>query len=78
MLREDFKSRGTGALSAAWFLGRNFGGTRLAELGQAAGDATYPAVRAAIKRFERRLLVDRDLQKKARTLQRILNINGYL
>jgi hypothetical protein len=33
-------------------------------MGELAGGFEYPAVNAAIARFERRLKVDRDLQKK--------------
>ena len=37
---------------------------RLAELGEAGGGIAYPAVSVAIKRFENRLQVDRDLRRK--------------
>ena len=47
---------------------------RLAELGQMAGGVAYPAVSVAIKRFEDRLNVDRDLQEKLKTVRRILKI----
>ena len=66
--------RGNGALPAAWYLARNFAGMRLAELGQIAGGVSYPAVSAAIKRFEHRLKVDRDLQKQMKAVRRILKI----
>ena len=46
---------------------------RLAELDQRPVAPRIP-VSTAIKRFEKRLLVDRDLQKEVRTLQRILKI----
>jgi putative transposase len=66
--------RGNGALPAAWYIARNYGGMRLAELGQAAGEVAYPAVSAAIKRFENRLKVDRDLEKKVKAVRRMLKI----
>jgi hypothetical protein len=50
-------------LTASWgtvfrpldIVARIYGAMRLAELGQAAGSVAYPAVSAAIKRFEKRL-----------------------
>ena len=66
--------RGNGALPAAWYLARNFAGMRLAELGDFAGGVAYPAVSAAIKRFEKRLRVDRRLEKKVKAVQKILKI----
>jgi len=67
-------SRGDGALPAAWYLARNFAGMRLAELGHAAGGVAYPAVSTSIKRFEKRLLVDRDLQIKLKAVRKMLKI----
>lgn len=64
--------RGNGARPAAWYLARNFAGMRLTELGQAAGGVAYPAVSAAIGRFEKRLKVDRDLQKKLKAVRAML------
>ena len=66
--------RGNGALPAAWYLARNYAGRRLAELGDIAGGVTYPAVSTAIKRFERRLNVDRGLQRKLKAVRAILKI----
>ena len=37
---------------------------RLAELDEAGGDIAYSSVSVAIKRFERRLQVDRELRRK--------------
>jgi hypothetical protein len=45
---------------------------RLAELGEAGGGIAYPAVSAAIKRFEKRLPVDRDLIRKLTAAQDIV------
>jgi hypothetical protein len=47
---------------------------RLAELGEAAGGVAYPAVSAAIKRFEKRLQVDRNLEKKVKAMRKMLKI----
>ena len=57
-------ARGNGALPTAFFLGQRYAGLRLKEMGELARDFEYPAVNAAITRFERRLKIDRDLQKK--------------
>jgi hypothetical protein len=68
------KNRGNDALPAAWYLARNFAGMRLAELGDIAGGVAYPAVSMAIRRFEKRLSVDRDLQRKVKAVQAVLKI----
>jgi len=47
--------RGNGVLPIAWYLGRNFAGMRLRELGEAAGGVPYPAVSTAIRRLEKPL-----------------------
>ena len=67
-------ARGNGALPAAWYLARNFAGMRLVELGLAAGDAAYSAVSMAISRFERRLEVDRDLQRRLKAVRKVLQL----
>jgi putative transposase len=67
-------SRGNGALPAAFFLGQRYGGLRLKEMGELAGGFEYPAVNAAIARFERRLKSDRDLQKKFKQVANKLKI----
>jgi len=76
--REDWETltskRGNGALPAAWYLGRNFAGMRLAELGSAGGDAAYSAVSMAISRFEKRLESDRDLQRRIKAVRAILEL----
>jgi putative transposase len=66
--------RGNGALPAAWYIARNYAGMRLAELGQVAGEVAYPAVSVAIKRFEKRLKVDRELAKKIKAVRTMLKI----
>jgi hypothetical protein len=66
--------RGNGALPAALYLARNFAGMRLAELGEMAGGVAYPAVSVAIKRFENRLITDRNLQKKVKAVRKMLKI----
>jgi putative transposase len=67
-------ARGNGALPAAWYVGRQFGGMRLTELGQAAGGVAYPAVSIALSRFEKRLKVDRALQRKIQSVRELLNV----
>ena len=67
-------ARGNGALPAAWYLARNFSAMRLIELGRAAGDVTYPAVSAAISRFEKRLKIDRELQRRLKAARVLLKI----
>jgi hypothetical protein len=47
---------------------------RLAELGEAGGGIAYPAVSVAIKRFEKRLQVDRDLRRKLGAVEKLLKI----
>ncbi len=61
-------SRGNGALPAAFFLGQRYAGLRLKEMGELAASFEHPAVNAAIARFERRLKMDRDLQKKLKKI----------
>jgi hypothetical protein len=76
--KEDWETltskRANGALPAAWYLARNFAGMRLAELGSAGGDVAYSAVSMAISRFEKRLEVDRDLQRRIKALRAILEL----
>src|SRR3984957_18052378 len=67
-------ARGNGALPAAWYLARNFSAMRLGELGRAAGDVTYPAVGAAISRFEKRLKIDRELQRRLKAARVLLKM----
>jgi len=49
---------------------------RLAELGEAGGGIAYPAVSVAIKRFEKRLQVDRELRRKLTAAQEIVEDSG--
>jgi hypothetical protein len=67
-------SRGNGALPAAFFLGQRYAGLRLKEMGELAGGFEYPAVNAAIARFEKSLKIDRDLQKKFKKVAKQLKI----
>jgi hypothetical protein len=72
--KELTRSRGNSALPAAWYLARNYAGMRLAELGAAGGGVAYPAVSTAIRRFEKRLKVDRDLQRRLKAVRAMLKI----
>jgi hypothetical protein len=47
---------------------------RLTDRRKAAGNFSYPAVSAAIGRFEKRLKVDRDLQRKLKAVQAMLKV----
>ena len=67
-------ARGNGALPAAFLIGQKYAGLRLKEMGQLAGGLEYPAVNAAIARFEKRLKIDRELQKKIKKVAKELNI----
>ena len=67
--------RGNGALPAAFFLGQKYAGLRLREMGELAGGVAYPAVGAAIARFEKRLKIDRELQKKLKKVAKGLQID---
>ena len=49
---------------------------RLAELGEMAGGVAYPAVSVAIKRFENRLITDRNLQKNVKAVRKMLKIDS--
>jgi putative transposase len=62
--------RGNGALPAAWYLARHFSAMRLSDL----GDADSPAISAALNRFEKRLKIDRELQRKLKATRVLLKI----
>jgi hypothetical protein len=49
-------------------------GVRLAKLGSAAGNVAYSAVSMAITRFEERLKVDRNLQRRIKAVRAILEL----
>ena len=49
-------------------------GLRLKEMGELAGGFEYPAVNAAIARFEKRLKIDRELQQKIKKVAKESNI----
>jgi hypothetical protein len=65
-------ARGNGALAAAFFLGPRHAGLRLREMGELAGGLEYPAVYAAIARFQKRLKIDRELQQKLKKVAKTL------
>ena len=67
-------ARGNSALPAAFFLGQRYAGLRLKEMGELAGGFEYPAVNAAIARFEKRLKIDRELHQKIKKVAKKLNI----
>jgi hypothetical protein len=47
---------------------------RLREMGEFAGGLEYPAVHAAIARFQKRLKIDRELQQKLKKVAKTLRI----
>jgi hypothetical protein len=51
---------------------------RLAELGLAAGGVAYPAMSTSLKRFQKRLMVDRDLQIKLKAARNMLKMKNLL
>jgi putative transposase len=67
-------ARGNGALAAAFFLGQRYAGLRLGEMGELGGGLNYPAVNAAIVRFEKRLKIDQELRKKLKKAAKTLRI----
>jgi hypothetical protein len=69
--------RGNAALPAAWYLARDFGGLRLAELGSAAGDVAYSAVSMATTRSAKRLKVDHELQRPIKADERFCSFDGF-
>jgi hypothetical protein len=46
----------------------------LSDLGNTAGEVDYPAVSAALSRFEKRLKIDRELQRKLKATRVLLKI----
>jgi hypothetical protein len=49
---------------------------RLAELSEAGGGIAYPAVSVAIKRFERRPQVGRNLRRKLTAVKKVVEDSG--
>jgi hypothetical protein len=67
-------ARGSGAVPAAFSLVQRYAGLRLKEMGELAGDFEYPAVNATIARFEKRLKIDREFQKKLKRVAKEFKI----
>jgi len=63
---------GSGALSAALYVGQNYSDRSLRELGELAGGMQYPAVAMAVRRFAKRLETDATLAKKIKRLREVL------
>ncbi len=55
-------------------LARRFCGMTLSELGSATGGRDYVAVSVGLKRFEKRMVTDKHLQKEYMTLTEMLNV----
>jgi hypothetical protein len=67
-------ARGNGALAAAFFLGQRYAGLRLREMGKLAGGLKYRGVGPAMARFEKRLKIDREVQKKLKRVAKTLRM----
>jgi REP-associated tyrosine transposase len=67
-------AHGSGARAAALYVSRHYSDQSLRELGQLAGGMEYPAVTMAIRRFEKRLQVDKKLGKRLQHVLRILRV----
>ncbi|MBN2685981.1 MAG: transposase [Pontiellaceae bacterium] len=66
--------RGDWGKAAVFYLSRIHAGMTLKEIGDAAGGMKYPAVSQLVKRFEKRLSVDSELQKTVHEIEEMLNI----
>ena len=64
----------SGALAAALYVSRHYSDHSLRELGQLAGGMEYAAVTVAIRRFEKRLLVDKKLAKRLNHTLKMLQV----
>ena len=65
---------GSGALAAALYVSRHYTDHSLRELGQLVEGMEYPAVTMAIRRFEKRLPVDRTLTKRLNYVLKMLQV----
>ena len=68
------QTHGSGALAAALYVSRHYSDRSLRELGQAVGGMEYPAVTMAIRRFERRLAVDKTLKTRLDGVLKMLQV----
>jgi putative transposase len=71
---EVSRKRGNGAVGLAFFLGQRHAGITLRDLGEHMGDVEYPAVSAAIARFQNRLRTDRSLQRRVKQVEKLLKV----
>ena len=63
---------GNGVLAAALYFGRNYSDRTLRKLGELAGGMQYPEVTMAIRRFAKRVAIDKCLAKKIKRLNKML------
>ena len=68
------QAHGSRALAAALHVGRHYSDYSLRELGQLAGAMEYPAVTMAIRRFEKRLQVDKTLTRRLKQVLKLLQV----
>jgi REP element-mobilizing transposase RayT len=66
--------RGDWGRAASYYLARKYAGMTLAEIGNAAGGVDYAAVSAMEKRFEKKLMVDKQLIRQIKQVELVLNI----
>ena len=66
------QAHGSGALAAALYVSRHYSDYSLRELGQLVGAMEYPAVTMAIRRFEKRLRVDKTLTRRVNQVLKML------
>src|SRR5262249_8213582 len=68
------QAHGRRELAAALHVGRHYSDYSLRELGQLAGAMEYPAVTMAIRRFEKRLQVDKTLTRRLKQVLKMLQV----
>jgi chromosomal replication initiation ATPase DnaA len=64
----------SGVLAAALYVSRHYSDHSLREFGQLVGGMQYPAVTMAIRRFEKRLPLDKRLVKRLNRVLKMLQV----
>ena len=68
------EAHGSGALAAALYVSRHYSDHSLRELGRSVGGMQYPAVTMAIRRFEKRLAMDKTVVKRVNRVSKMLQV----
>ena len=68
------EAHGSGARAAALYVSRHYSDRSLRELGQLVGGVEYPAVTMAIRRFEKRLQMDKKLANRLNHVLKMLQV----